>query len=53
MHNIAKANLNKTESKQDQNYHSMKGYNLGDQNQHKQKSLIAWQFYMGPIFLAK
>ena len=53
MHNMAKANLNKTESKQDQNYHSMKAYNLGEQNQHKQKFLIAWQFFKGPIFFGK
>jgi len=38
---MAKGNLNKTENKQDQNYHSMKAYNLGDQNQQKIKSLIA------------
>ena len=41
MHNMAKANLYKTENEQDQSYHSMKAYNFGDQNLHRQKSLMA------------
>ena len=37
-HSMAKGNLNKTEKNQDQNYHSMKAYNLGDHYQQKLKS---------------
>ena len=36
---MAKGNLNKTEKKQDRNYHSIKSYNLRDHFQQELKSL--------------